>query len=167
VRCSKYYNRAHKHPSLPPSLPTLYGKYTSYTLCRGEEGEGKEERKKGRKSKYHMAIYYQGIMVGPDLTCGLDSGTGWIVWICAWLLGVYVVPACLPTGFLGLGFVCKSRKSSNGQGSRGKPYVADFVLYTGRGFGGFGNVLRKRAGGVLGAFLLFFSFLFNTGIYFY
>ena len=48
-----------------------------------------------------------------------------------------------------------------------KPYVADFVLYTGRGFGGFGNVLRKRAGGVLGAFLVFFSFLFNTGIYFY
>lgn len=42
-----------------------------------------------------MAIYYQGIMVGPDFTCGLDSGTGWIVWECAWLLGVYVAPACL------------------------------------------------------------------------
>lgn len=42
-----------------------------------------------------------------------------------------------------------------------KPYVADFVLYTGRGFGGFGNVLRKRAGGGGGFLaLFFFSFLF-------
>jgi len=107
-------------------------------------------------------------MVGPDFTCGLDSGTGWIVWICAWLLGVYVVPACLPTGFLGLGFVCRSRKSSNDQGSRGKPYVADFVLYTGRGFGGFGNVLRKRAGGRGGGgSWRFSSFLFFSFQYWY
>ena len=38
----------------------------------------------------------------------------------------------------------------------GKPYVAYFVLYR-RGFGGFGNVLRKgRAGGVLGVFYIYF-----------
>jgi len=47
-------------------------------------------------------------MVGPDFTCGLDSGTGWIVWECAWLLGVYVAPACLLAclpAFLGEGVV--------------------------------------------------------------
>jgi len=90
------------HPSLPPSLPTLYGKYTSYTLCRGEE------RKKGRKKKQ---IPHGDILPGNYGWTRLHMRSGF--WNGMDCLGVCLVVgslcgacllACLPA-FLGEGVV--------------------------------------------------------------
>ena len=95
-----------------------------------------------------------------DLTWGFWNEMEWIVWLCAWLLGVYLyryrygcLPSCLPAwllAFLG-DLVCMV--GGDGLTEGGNPYVAYFVLYRRGGLAVLGICSEGlRVSGVLGVF---------------